>query len=244
MKKKFAVCFSGYPRFVRKTFEKIKENFLDGLGSYDIFANFQWRDDWKETKIHHAFNDKFEVNELRDFIDLYTPLNVKKIEVIEPYSFDVSNYEKLSLELDMQLTLEQSRDQFYRSKCQYQGILDCLNLIENFDDYEYFVRMRTDLIFPNKIDMKNLETDSILCQNGFVAGWDRRFCDWFFIVPRHQLQFYNDLANLEEEYKDGIVHMHKLIDKLGKPYGMENHEFYVGVPTTTNYLGSLLKEMK
>ena len=36
MKKKFAVCFSGYPRFAKTTFDNIKTNFLDGLGSYDI----------------------------------------------------------------------------------------------------------------------------------------------------------------------------------------------------------------
>ena len=169
MKKKFAVCFSGYPRFVRKTFEKIKENFLDGLGSYDIFANFQWRDDWKETKIHHAFNDKFEVNELRDFIDIYTPLNVKKIEVIEPYSFDVSNYEKLSLELDMQLTLEQSRDQFYRSKCQYQGILDCLTKQSGEILIDEDVRIKAKICIEKMLDFTANHPELLAkAQHGFV----------------------------------------------------------------------------
>ena len=50
MTKKFAVCFSGYPRFVRKQFDSIKKNILDGLGDYDIYANFQWTDDWKENR--------------------------------------------------------------------------------------------------------------------------------------------------------------------------------------------------
>ena len=46
MSKKFAVCFSGYPRFVRKQFDSIKKNILDGLGEYDIYAYFQWKDDY------------------------------------------------------------------------------------------------------------------------------------------------------------------------------------------------------
>ena len=46
MSKKFAVCFSGYPRFVRQQFKSIKENFLDGLGDYDVYAKFQWKDDY------------------------------------------------------------------------------------------------------------------------------------------------------------------------------------------------------
>ena len=48
--KKFAVCFSGYPRFVKKCFDNIKINLLDGLGEYDVYANFQWDDDWKKVE--------------------------------------------------------------------------------------------------------------------------------------------------------------------------------------------------
>ena len=51
MTKKFAVCFSGYPRFVRTVFPNIKKNFLDGLGSYDIYANLQW--DSKNLSLIH-----------------------------------------------------------------------------------------------------------------------------------------------------------------------------------------------
>ena len=36
MTKKFAVCFSGYPRFVRKQFDSIKKNILDAsLGVFE-----------------------------------------------------------------------------------------------------------------------------------------------------------------------------------------------------------------
>ena len=81
MSKKFAVCFSGYPRFVRQQFKSIKENFLDGLGDYDVYAKFQWKDDYKNIQIHHEYDDKFEVNELEDFKELYA-YKLKKIEVI------------------------------------------------------------------------------------------------------------------------------------------------------------------
>jgi hypothetical protein len=66
--KKFAVCFSGYPRFVKLCFDNIKEDFLDGLGEYDIYANFQWNEDWQNTKIHHEFKDTYTTNEIDDFI--------------------------------------------------------------------------------------------------------------------------------------------------------------------------------
>lgn len=244
MNKKFAVCFSGYPRFVKKTFNKIKENFLDGLGSYDIYANLQWDLNWQSLQIHHEFNDRFETNELEDFKNLYTSLNLKKLQVNEPFVFDVSSYGMLSAEPDMTLSLEKSRDIFYRFKSQYQGIYDCIKLVENPNDYEYFVRMRTDLIFHSEIDMKNLESEIIMNQNGYVAGRDRHFSDWFFIVPIKHLQFYEELAKVEEHFKDGIVHMHKIVENVGKPFGIESFEFNVGTPSTSQYFGQLLKERK
>lgn len=246
MKKKFAICFSGYPRFVRTTFNEVKKNFLDGLGnSYDIYANLQWDfDDWKNMQIHHEFADTFKTNELEDFKELYTPLNLKKLEVNKPFVFDVSSYDKLSLEPDMQISLEKSKDIFYRFKSQYQGIADCVNLIENVNDYEYIVRMRTDLIFETQINLEELETDVILNQNGHVAGWDRHYSDWFFIVPSKLINFFDDLAKIEDHFKDGIIHMHKLIENVAKPYGIEYEEFYVGTPSTSKMFGELLRNRK
>ena len=242
MKKKFAVCFSGYPRFVRTTFPNIKKNFLDGLGSYDIYANLQWDDDnWKGSMIHHESNITFENNELEDFKEIYTPLNMVKCQVNKPFVYDVSDYDKLSAEYDLHLTSEKAKDIMYRVKSQYQGIADCVKLVENPDDYEYFVRMRTDLIFESEIEMKDLETDDIMNQNGYVAGADRHWSDWFIIVPTKHLAFYDDLAKVEDHFADGIIHMHKIIENVGRPYNIDHYEFGVGVPSTNKELfGNLL----
>jgi hypothetical protein len=227
MKKKFAVCFSGYPRFVEKTFFSIKNNLLDGLESYDVFAHFQWVKNWNQTRMHHGFEDTFQVNELEDFKKLYSSLNLKKLNVIDPYKFEVSNYNKLSLYPGMYLTLEQSRDQLYRSKCQYQGILDCINLVDNKEDYEYYIRIRTDLIFQKKLNLSNFNSNVIVNQNGYIAGADRKNSDWFFICPNYQLNFFDNMSKVESHYKDGIVAMHLLIEELGKSYRMQTEEFYI-----------------
>ena len=245
MTKKFAVCFSGYPRFVRTTFPNIKKNFLDGLGDYDIYANLQWdSENWKDIQIHHEHNDKFEINELEDFKELYTPLNLKKLQVNDPFVFDVSYYDKVSAEPDMNITPEKAKDVLYRFKSQYQGIADCVKLVDDPNDYEYFIRMRTDLVFHSEIQMQDLESDEILDQNGHVAGADRHYADWFFIVPTKHLAFYDDLAKIEDHFKDGIVHMHKMMEDIGKPYGIEHYEFEVGTPSTSKLFGELLKDRK
>lgn len=234
--KKFAVCFSGYPRFVKKCFNNIKKNLLDGLGEYDVYANFQWDEDWKTKQIHHEFNDKYDRNELEDFIQLYTPFNLRSINVIKPYDFDFSKYKKTSLESDMILTLDESKNIIYRTKCQYQGVLDCVKLV-NLSDYEYIIRVRTDNIFESELDFSQLESDHILCESGKVAGFDRNFSDWFFIVPSYQSDFFSDLANVEEHYKDGIIHMHKLVEKVGMKYNIQEYEFNVYTASIYSYMG-------
>ena len=242
MTKKFAVCFSGYPRFVRTVFPNIKKNFLDGLGSYDIYANLQWdSENWEGSQIHHENTIKYETNELQDFMELYTPLDMVKCRVNEPFVYDASGYDKLSAEPDMHVTAEKAKDIMYRFKSQYQGIADCVKLVENPDDYEYFVRMRTDLIFESEIEMKDLESEGIMDQNGHVAGADRHWADWCFIVPTKHLDFYDDLAKVEDHFADGIIHMHKIIENVGRPYGINHYEFGVGTPSTSHLFGDLLE---
>ena len=228
MTKKFAVCFSGYPRFVRKQFDSIKKNILDGLGNYDIYANFQWTDDWKGKQIHHEYHDKFEVNELEEFEELYTPLNLKKLNTIPPYNFD--NLLENVQDSDMGLTIEKAKDVFYRMKCQFQGMYDVTQLIENLDDYDYIIRMRTDLIPLTEVDLKNLETDVIMNQDGYVAGRDRPWSDWFFIIPINQIKFLEELSS--GPLVDGkVIHTHSFIERVGLSYAIEHYEFNIRTPT-------------
>jgi hypothetical protein len=53
------------------------------------------------------------------------------------------------------------------------------------------------------------------------------------IVPSTQIKFFDDLANLEEHFSEGIVHMHKLIEKVGKPYNIQSYQFGANIPSTT-----------
>ena len=72
---------------------------------------------------------------------------------------------------------------------------DCAKLIDNLDDYDYIVRMRTDLIpLSEECDLKGLEADAPVNQDGFVAGPDRPWSDWFFIVPVQHIKFLEELA--------------------------------------------------
>jgi hypothetical protein len=232
--KKFAVCFSGYPRFIKESFPNIKEFFLDGLGSFDIFANLQWPEEWEDLKIHHEFDALFKENELENFKKAYNDLNLKELKVNPPFQFDTSYYNKTSTDPSLPLNLEQSRDILYRFKSQYQGILDCSNLVKTPSDYEYYIRVRTDLIFKEKIDLRDFSSTSIINQDGFCTGYDRNYSDWFFIVPSQHLNFFNSLSMVEDHFRDGIIHMHKIIEKLSEKYPIEHKEMWVRTPSTEN----------
>ena len=229
MSKKFAVCFSGYPRFVRQQFKSIKENFLDGLGDYDVYAKFQWKDDYENIQIHHEYDDKFEVNELEDFKELNAD-KLKKIDVIEPYKFDLE-FSDQSAEGDMFLSKEQAKDVGYRMKCQFQGIADCIDIIDNIEDYDYVVRMRTDVTFMSEIEMRDLETDVIMNQGRSRPATKP---SWFMMTSvSRSLISISDMAKIEEHFSEGVRHTHNVLAEVGRKYGMEYFEFYVRTPTAT-----------
>ena len=230
--KKFAVCFSGYPRFVNKSFPNIKEFLLDELGTFDIFANLQWSENWENQKIHHESDSKFTENELEKFKKLYGEIGIKKLKVNRPFVFDTTFYNKTSNDASLPINLEQSRDTLYRFKSQYQGILDCVELIDDPSKYEYIIRLRTDLIFKNKLHLSDFHSDSIINQDGFCAGFDRNHSDWFFIVPSREMNFFKSLANVEDHFRDGIIHMHKIIEKLKSQYPIEHRELGIRTPST------------
>jgi hypothetical protein len=230
--KKFAVCFSGYPRFIKESFPNIKENFLDGLGEFDIFANLQWSENWETQRIHHESNKNYTENELENFKNLYGEVGIKKLKINNPFEFDTTFYDKISEDPSLPINIEQSRDILYRFKSQYQGILDCVGLVDNPSEYEYFIRVRTDLIFKNKLDLSNFKSTSVINQDGFCAGFDRAYSDWFFIVPTVELSFFESLANVEDHFRDGIIHMHKIIEKLKSHHPIEHAELGVRTPST------------
>ena len=107
------------------------------------------------------------------------------------------------------------------------GIEEKHNLWNNA---EYIVRMRTDLIPLSEIELKDLEADAPLNQDGFVAGPDRPWSDWFFIVPVQHIKFLEELA-MGPQFNGSLMHTHTFIQNIGSPYRIEHHNFNIRTPT-------------
>ena len=231
---KVALCFSGYPRFVSECFPYIKNNLIDNLKNYDIYAYFQWDKNWKNKQIHHEYKSKFLKDELEEFKNYYSSLNLKKLIVTDPIEYDTSYYDYTSAESDLILDKQESKDILYRFKSQYQCIFNSVSIIDK--NYDYIIRLRTDNIIKNSIHEQDLCVENLTTQSGFCAGHDRPHSDWFIVCPFRQKTFFNDLVKVEEHFKNGIVHMHKMIKNVGSKYNIQYKEFNVDIPSTTNII--------
>ena len=90
--------------------------------------------------------------------------------------------------------------------------------------------MRTDLIPLSEIELKDLESDAPMNQDGFVAGPDRPWSDWFFIVPVQHIKFLEELA-MGPQFNGSLMHTHTFIQNIGLPYRLEHHNFNIRTPT-------------
>jgi hypothetical protein len=220
---KVAVVFAGFPRFTKRCYESIEKNLLSQLPNYDIFANLQWNDNMVGTyPIRNAktYNGKvffppgkklYDINEGESFKQLYGPRS-KKINFIEPMDFN-TDWLNSSGHLSWH-TIEESRAIANNMKCQFQCILDGIKLIDNLQDYTHIIRMRTDLIFERKIHPEEILQDITIIQDSRKHGSDRRYGDFFFVTPINHVGFFQELANLEEHFKHGILHIHLFMEKL------------------------------
>jgi hypothetical protein len=233
---KFALCFSGQPRFINQCFPFIRDNLLSNLKNYDIYAYFQWDKNWKSQPIHHEHKDTFKINEIEEFKKCYSEHNLKELKVVDPIIFDTDYYDKGSIESDLFLTKEQAKVILYRLKAQYQCVSDCVSLIPKNKKYDYIVRLRTDNIFNSPIRENDLAVNSVTTQDGFCAGYDRPHCDWFIVSPFNQKEFFHDMGNVDKHLENGIVHMHKLIYNIGQKYNIAHKQFFVDIPSTTKKL--------
>lgn len=78
---KIALCFSGQPRYIRESYENIKEKLLYNGNEVDIFAHFWWNDDYIGDVISRGSSNRYTENNRELFKNLYNPVKM----ICEPY---------------------------------------------------------------------------------------------------------------------------------------------------------------
>jgi len=227
---KIAVCFSGQPRFIPECATSILENFLT-LYDVDIYAHFWWHETMYGKPFHHEYHDVVENKDpIYDFYRIYQP---KKLVFQEPMQIDLSSFAIQSQEPDLShLTQEELINMFERYHYQWYSVKESYKLIEHPEDYDLIVRMRTDLVIHQPLHLTNLHNNCVYIQNGYVAGRDRDFGDWFAVgAPTVMKEFMHLYDSIGTFWKHGVMHIHRFI-----PYAMIEkitpcipYEFNLGV---------------
>lgn len=202
---KIALCFAGQPRFIDlMNFDNLIHNH-----DVDVYAHFWWDESYRGQQF--AWNSSLTYPENYDPIEHFKEkISPKKI-VFEKYpEFDMTRYKMIS---QMEFSLEPNivEQSIYRQKCQWKSVKRSIELVEG--DYDLVVRMRTDLEFKDIVPLELCNQDGIYLMDGSLqAGYGRDYCDWFYCGPLHRMKEFDILKVYDDFYKDGIRHMHHLID--------------------------------
>jgi hypothetical protein len=201
---KIALCFAGQPRFIdRMNFDNLIQDH-----QVDTYAHFWWDESYRGQQF--AWNSMLtypdDYDPIEDFVQRMKPKNI----LFEKYpDLDLSSFKMVS-RMEFPLTEDVVEQSIYRQKCQWISVKNSIGLIE--DNYDLVVRMRTDLEFPERVPVEELDGDGLYLMDGSMqAGRGREYCDWFYCGPLHRMKEFDVLTVYDEFYKNGIRHMHELI---------------------------------
>lgn len=203
---KVAVCFSGQPRFVEKTYESIKKNLIDGY-DVDVFVHtwidkngYQFRDDgsllWKsETQPTNIDNI---------ILDLYNP---KKFLFETPKVFQPKKINGFDAK-DYFVPLFTKRAQHFlteKGKAYYVNVINSMwysimmsNLQkelyskENGVVYDFVVRARFDVTYNQKIYYDMLDKNTLYAASQVHPD---HIHDFFAVSNNNIMNIYSSLFN-------------------------------------------------
>jgi hypothetical protein len=205
-----AVCFSGQLRFVNEYSKYILENIISKY-DVDVYAHLWYDEDMLGKPFHHEFKDGYK-EKIEDFVNTYHPKNMK---VESKYThFDKTKYNLVSLEYELRhLSKDLFENMIFRMESQWYSIQQSYQLIENPDQYDFIIRLRTDCYIQQPIKLEDLDKNKLYIQNGFCAGRDRKFCDWFAIGNNVAMKDYMNLYDsCSVYYINGVIHMHRFME--------------------------------
>jgi hypothetical protein len=199
----------------------------------DVYAHLWYSEEMLGKPFHREFLDEYKESP-DEFIQIYSPkkcLFEKKYIHTQPIS---TNCNERDLE---NITPEDRADCIYRMFSQWYIVKKCYELIENPEEYDFIIRLRTDAFIQKPILLDVLNKSVLYVQSGRGAGHDRRFCDWFAlggpeIMKKYCLETYNDIFTY---YQNGIIHMHRFMELTLSKYKKDCLEYDFSVPIVHSF---------
>ena len=209
---KLALCFYGLPRYSDYTLETLKKYLLD-LYDIDVYAHLWWSDEMIGQYKHRCSHDVWEADTI---IKLKEKLNFKKLFTEPQIKFDISDYKPTSPEPELNNLSEIiCKDHIFGIISKWNSVYRAFSLIDNPSDYDFIIMARIDSDYSIPIDISKLKSYILYLQDGYRAGWDRKYDDVFAIGSPNVIKYFADIYKyVGKYYKDGLVHMHLYLDKM------------------------------
>ena len=230
---KIAVCFSGQLRFVKEYSQYILPHLIQPYEKVDVYAHLWYSEEMLRKPFHHEFLDEYKESP-DEFIQIYSPKKCvfeKEYIHMEPISTECNERDLKSLKPEDRI------QSIYRIFSQWYSVKKCYELIENPEDYDFIIRLRTDAFIQNPILLEDLNNSILYVQTGKGAGNDRRFCDWFAlggpdVMKNYCLETYKDVFTY---YQKGIIHMHHFMELTLAKYKNSYIEYNFNIPINHSF---------
>jgi hypothetical protein len=226
---KVAVCFSGQLRFVKEYSQYILPYLIQYYEKVDVYAHFWYSEEMLGKPFHHEFLDEYKESP-DEFIQIYSP----KKYVFEKEYIHTQPISTNCNERDLENMKPEDREHYiYRMFSQWYSLKKCYELIENPEEYDFIIRLRTDTYIEKPISLKELDKKILYIQSGRGAGYDRKYGDWFAlggpdVMKVFCIDTYNDVFTY---YQNGVIHIHRFMElSLAKhDFPCMEYEFFITI---------------
>jgi hypothetical protein len=207
---KIAVCFSGQARNINEYSKNILEHLIK-LYDTDVYAHLWYHESMLGKSFHHEHLDDVYKEKIEDFINIYNP---RKIKTEKQIDFDLAGFNIVSQEPELRhLSKQVIKEAIFRQLSQWYSVKKTYELIENPEQYDFIIRLRTDSYLTQPINLNLLVKDVLYVQTGTGAGADRKYCDWFAIGNNAVMKHYmNTYEKAIEVFSTGLLHMHRFVE--------------------------------
>lgn len=243
---KIAICFHGLPRLIEKCYPDIYKYFIKN-NIVDIYAHFWWDESHKGkiNRLHVKERNNIKDNPIEIFKNLYKP---KKIIYENNIKYDLSNYPIQgytcdNIKHDTLYSKIMCSFLLYGLYSRFSSLNKCINLIENIEQYNIIIVLRTDLLLLKNICFKN-ETYNLNINkyiyfpstmsggNKYAGEHNNKLGDWmFFGKPSNVINFatsiLKDIKTKNANNKNYKIYPKKI--KFGKDnfFQLNNILYYI-----------------
>jgi len=224
---KTALIICGQPRFIEECFPLIEENVIKPNDA-DVFAHLWFSEGLCKKPFKHGGagewkNQRIKKDSVRKFEELYNPISM---EVEEPRVFLNSSISfDNSLKRYFQGAIDNPEEPDFRARtirdnysAKYSllqsNLLKKTHELENDFEYDYVIKIRTDLICNSKIEVQHYDPDLVHYKD--MNQPDGMISDWMNLSSSKNMNVYSSVFAtfefaLEECVKDTGAYCNELL---------------------------------